>query len=242
MNESPGNEAPLKLTWLHFIWVVIFSFVLTQVAAGLLLIPAFIVADALSFDEGNVKQFVNFIAVIIQLCATLWFLRSYSPIWKLMCPALSLSILKDVRIYLYVIIGYVLLNVIDYVSAYFFPNATKEQMGALGLADFGSRPWLVILFVYLAIGILGPIFEEIFFRGILLQFFEQKMPSWAAILLSSALFGAAHYYSLGIMFFGALTGLVLALLYKKTGSIVPGILLHALNNTIYTILVVHTGL
>ena len=62
-----------------------------------------------------------------------------------------------------------------------------------------------------------------------------RRPHWAgaAALLSAAVFGALHALT-GVSAVPPLIafGFVLALLYEKTGSIVPGILLHALNNSV----------
>jgi membrane protease YdiL (CAAX protease family) len=59
------------------------------------------------------------------------------------------------------------------------------------------------------------------------------MPRLAAALVSGLIFGALHATT-GITAVPPLMvfGVILALLYEKTGSIWPGILLHMLNNSI----------
>ena len=56
---------------------------------------------------------------------------------------------------------------------------------------------------------------------------------FAAALISALVFGGLHATT-GISAVPPLIvfGLVLALLYEKTGSIIPGILLHMLNNSV----------
>jgi membrane protease YdiL (CAAX protease family) len=60
-----------------------------------------------------------------------------------------------------------------------------------------------------------------------------RLPRIAAALISGLVFGLLHALT-GLSAVPPLIafGFVLALLYEKTGSIVPGILLHLLNNSV----------
>ena len=60
-----------------------------------------------------------------------------------------------------------------------------------------------------------------------------RLPRLAAALISGLIFGGLHALT-GISAVPPLIvfGFVLALLYEKTGSIVPGIVLHMLNNSV----------
>jgi membrane protease YdiL (CAAX protease family) len=96
------------------------------------------------------------------------------------------------------------------------------------IADsFGPIPVQILLIVLAA-----SISEEICFRGMLFGGLRERMPRWGAALLSAAIFGALHAIT-GISAVPPLIafGFILCLLYEKTGSIVPGILLHMLNNS-----------
>jgi hypothetical protein len=93
---------------------------------------------------------------------------------------------------------------------------------------FGAVPVQVLLIVVLA-----PISEEVCFRGMLFGGLREKLPRIAAALISGFIFGGLHGLT-GITAVPPLMifGFLLALLYEKTGSIVPGILLHMLNNAV----------
>jgi len=69
--------------------------------------------------------------------------------------------------------------------------------------------------------------EELLFRGYLIPWLGQALPIWAAVLLSSVLFGLLHAYQgpAGIVRTGAV-GLVLALVFVATGSLLVPIVLH----------------
>lgn len=87
---------------------------------------------------------------------------------------------------------------------------------------------------YLAIGILAPLAEELVFRGAilrtLLQLFNGKQ-HWAAITISALIFGALHMNLAQFVHAFAL-GLLIGWMYYRTDSIVPGVVLHWVNNTV----------
>lgn len=87
------------------------------------------------------------------------------------------------------------------------------------------------VFGILSVCIIAPIFEELFFRGAieghLLRIW--KNPRWS-ILVSALVFGAIHGNPAQI-FFAFLFGLILGELYYRTGSLLPCIILHFINNT-----------
>ncbi|HEX5929817.1 MAG TPA: type II CAAX endopeptidase family protein [Solirubrobacterales bacterium] len=85
----------------------------------------------------------------------------------------------------------------------------------------------------LLIAIAAPISEEVCFRGFLYGGLREKLPRYGAALVAGLVFGALHALT-GISAVPPLIffGFVLCLLYEKTGSIVPGILLHMLNNSV----------
>jgi CAAX protease family protein len=92
----------------------------------------------------------------------------------------------------------------------------------------GPVPAQVLLIV-----IAAPISEEICFRGMLFGGLRERLPRIAAALISGAVFGILHAAT-GLSAVPPLIafGTILSLLYEKTGSIVPGILLHMLNNSV----------
>jgi membrane protease YdiL (CAAX protease family) len=85
----------------------------------------------------------------------------------------------------------------------------------------------------LLIAIAAPISEEICFRGMLYGGLRERLPRLGAALLGGFIFGGLHAIT-GITAVPPLIafGFFLCLLYEKTGSIVPGILLHMLNNSV----------
>ena len=95
-----------------------------------------------------------------------------------------------------------------------------------------------IVLMILSVGILAPIAEELFFRGLLFDFFKQKTGVAWAILISSLLFGMAHYDSLAVVGSSFVMGLAMAYAVEKTRSLWIAIFMHVATNTGAVILMV----
>lgn len=87
----------------------------------------------------------------------------------------------------------------------------------------GNLSWALFA---LLVGIIAPIVEELFFRGLLLQSLSKRgMAPWLAVVLSSALFAAMHLQLLqfpGLMLFGLISGT----LAVRTGRLGASIFAH----------------
>lgn len=84
--------------------------------------------------------------------------------------------------------------------------------------------------------IIGPIIEEIFFRGFMYPAFKRVFGVWPAIIISSVIFGVFHADP-WLMAPIALMGVALAYLYEKEGTLAAPIAFHALNNLVSVIIV-----
>ncbi|TVZ14867.1 CPBP family intramembrane glutamic endopeptidase [Maribacter sp. MAR_2009_72] len=89
-------------------------------------------------------------------------------------------------------------------------------------------------FLLLAL-IVGPIMEEVVFRGYLQSSLAKRIPSWAAILVTSVIFAAGHSpMILWPMYF--LFSITWGWIYVRTGSLKMAILIHVLSNLFYTVI------
>lgn len=85
--------------------------------------------------------------------------------------------------------------------------------------------WLIAVFGV----VVAPVTEEYLFRGMLYPAFRDETSPLAGAILSSVLFGAVHMsWTAGPALFAL--AFVLCRLYERTGSVWPGVLVHALNN------------
>lgn len=85
---------------------------------------------------------------------------------------------------------------------------------------------------YYVIGLLAPIAEETVFRGAILRsLLGWTKRHWVAIAISALLFALVHGNP-AQMPHAFCVGLLLGWLYYRTGSVIPGIAFHWVNNTI----------
>lgn len=83
----------------------------------------------------------------------------------------------------------------------------------------------------LAISIVGPVLEELLFRGAITKALLQQYQPAKAILFSALLFGVFHINPAQILP-SFLIGILLAWTYYKTRSLIPCIFMHILNNSL----------
>lgn len=100
------------------------------------------------------------------------------------------------------------------------------------IKEFKTLSPIVIL---LTMAVTPAVCEELFFRGLLLQSFMGRMPNWGAIVASGLLFGAFHLIgneALAVERFlpSTFLGLFLGWLCVRSGSVLPGMLLHTIHN------------
>jgi membrane protease YdiL (CAAX protease family) len=103
----------------------------------------------------------------------------------------------------------------------------KVTKPAKDLTDLAHGPAFVVLAVLITVG--SPIVEELFFRGLVQGALADRFRPAVAIGLSALAFGLAHQELLqlpGLFAFGV----VLGLLYWRTGRLGPGLVAHAAFN------------
>lgn len=125
----------------------------------------------------------------------------------------------------------ILLSIPLLLSAQFISGVLNES---LGLEDMNQDLFLGMsrnFFGILSIALIGPILEELLFRGAIEGHLLKKgwAPKWA-ILVSALIFGLIHGNPAQIPF-AFLIGLLFGWLYYRTGSVIPGIVGHIINNS-----------
>jgi hypothetical protein len=103
------------------------------------------------------------------------------------------------------------------------------------LEDLLWGPSWVAIGVALDSIVWAPFVEEIAFRGILYATLRTKLAVAPAVFLSAALFAGVHGYS--VMGFASVcwSGILWALAYERTRSLLPGMLAHGVNNLLVTV-------
>lgn len=162
----------------------------------------------------------------LMLIAVLFFGKSYVNLSfgrierRMVWPAIGMSVLIAVA-QLLVTVSVLSLFDVDF----FYQGEALERRQQLISGISGA------LFVIVS----GPIIEEICFRGLLLDgLLKTRCRPWVAIIISAVAFGLVH--GLWAPFVTAtLFGLLTGWLYWRTGSIIPGLIIHIANNSLTAI-------
>ena len=107
----------------------------------------------------------------------------------------------------------------------------KELFGSMKFSMSAMPLWLKLL----CLAIAPAICEELFFRGFLMSAFRQATSPVVAIVATAVIFGAFHVFVSDSLFFerfvpSALLGVLLGVLYFRTGSLIPGMIMHVVHN------------
>ena len=121
------------------------------------------------------------------------------------------------------------------VAGMIFINLCSEFIGLPDMMQDTFRAMSRNVFGIISITIMAPLVEELLFRGAIQGHLLRKgMKPVYAILIASAVFGIVHMNPIQIPFAFAI-GMIFGWLYYRTGSVVPGMIGHFINNSIATI-------
>jgi len=96
---------------------------------------------------------------------------------------------------------------------------------------------LVDLCLYFLVAlVLGPVLEEVIYRGIFYSPYRKKYGPAKAVIITSVFFAMAHFALPSFLF-----SLLLTALYEKTESIIPPIIAHSIHNLLVILGVLFLG-
>ncbi len=94
--------------------------------------------------------------------------------------------------------------------------------------------WRGLIGMIVMVGIVAPIVEEVVFRGLLYGWLRRHIGVAAGAVVSAVVFAAVHGIPVLLPAL-AVTGLVLAIVYERSGSLWPPIIVHGIFNTMMTV-------
>jgi membrane protease YdiL (CAAX protease family) len=89
----------------------------------------------------------------------------------------------------------------------------------------------------LGAGLLAPLAEELYFRGLLQGWLRTRFGFWPMVVLSAALFALGHFDSLPVMASTFFLGLICAAAVERGRSLWLAVTIHAVNNSLAVALV-----
>ena len=109
------------------------------------------------------------------------------------------------------------------------PETMNERIVSNVFADQNN---IQLIYLFAVFTLIGPVSEEIVFRVFIQNFLKKHTNTVFAIIVSSVLFAAFHQ-SIPLMPYFFIIGVILALLYTKTKSIIPSMVTHGIYNSIF---------
>lgn len=186
-----------------------------------------IITMPFSYIDNGLSAIISIITILVAIfyCKRKTKIQLPGSIYNLNCSV------KELGKYFVLMTGLSMVAIlfIGIVSAVFTMITNLDIPQADFTFDFGSLSgWLFLFYVCL----IGPIFEEVLFRGVILRTLN-RYNRYFAIIASALIFGLFHLYlEQGAHAF--ILGLVLAYVSLKTDSLMTCILLHIFHNTITT--------
>lgn len=109
---------------------------------------------------------------------------------------------------------------------------TNPQLDFLAPEGFS---WTGAVGMFIMGGLVAPLAEEIFFRGVLYSWLQSTLGVRPGIILSGILFGAVHG-EISIAVATGVMGIALAWIYERSQSLWPAVIIHSINNGVKIIL------
>jgi membrane protease YdiL (CAAX protease family) len=107
-------------------------------------------------------------------------------------------------------------------------NLIMDWRGPWDFSPWARSPMIINVLRVLAVGILGPIAEELIFRGLLYDRFSRtRLGATTTIVILAAIWAGIHFsYPPGVIALLFVDGLLLGFARRQTGSIIVPILMH----------------
>ena len=172
------------------------------------------------YDNMVMILFISGLVTILVLC--LFFrLRRRVP-----AEEFTLHFANPVRLLQFALLGTALNVLVSVTFSYLpLPESLTEALNDQYASLFGQN----IVVEILATAVLMPVVEEIIFRGLGMTRLYPVFGGAGAAILTAVIFGLAHGTPLAIAY-AALLGLLLAAVWLRYGTILPGIFLHCFFN------------
>jgi membrane protease YdiL (CAAX protease family) len=244
--ERTTADGRPRSTWGWFEGVGVYF--IAFLAAGFAQIPILALLGSTMVDGaiGQTEVFATIVGDIVMVGVLVFWLRRWHPEWRaaMVLPPARDRFWRDVLFG--AIAGLILVPAVS-VASEIVAAVFREAVGhdvkvpeqvAPGLSLL-AKSFLVVLAVVIA-----PISEELFFRGVLFRTVRDRHGFWVAALASALPFGLVHYVpspaidALVLQITMVFTGLGLAWIYERRGTLVASMAAHMAFNVVGLVLII----
>lgn len=214
----------IKLVLYYFAYQLAFTFIVGLPAGIIKAINEVSGNDSMAYATGKNVASMTGITMILAGIAMIWHLLHFK------------YVKFNKESWTEVPIKTILLSIPFIVAAMFTFNVASEFIELPNIMENTFMGMSRNIFGIIAIAIMAPLVEELLFRGAIEGHMLQtgRKPK-TAIFLSALIFGIIHINPAQVPFAFCI-GLVFGWLYYRTGSVIPGMIGHFLNNSIATVI------
>jgi membrane protease YdiL (CAAX protease family) len=90
--------------------------------------------------------------------------------------------------------------------------------------------WYSYFVVFIMAVIVSPLYEEIFYRGMIYGFLRKRINRTISLSINAVLFSIAHWPNWNILLLNLINGLLFGYVYEKTNSVYASFIVHGLIN------------
>ena len=238
-SHKPGHKVEydsktkLNITWNAIdgvISVIFLAAVLTGIYFGSARIfIALSNMELLSENISNISFIVLYGMQVLLMMGTVWFFALYRR--KAGFRDLGLRYYSIGKTLWYTLISLIAIFAISFIYVFIMSSVIGIEAPVSKIEILIKNRSVSNTVLLIIVAFIGPIVEEVFFRGFLYSAFKKNWGVIPALFLSSILFSAVHLqvYSFIPLF---IIGWLLAYIFEKTKSLFPAIVLHAVYNLI----------
>jgi len=227
--DAPSTSGPKPVTWLDLVLYLVGGigvFVLASIGVGFLFTEISILASLTLY-------LLNFVTLTGAVC--LWGVCrgkiSWAGIgllppklpwrWLLVAVAASAALIPA-----RIVLGYAALRLFE-------GGVESVQARADVFLAGASFSWVNFGLTLLGAGMLAPVAEELYFRGLIHGWFKsRRFAFWLRVLFSSTLFALAHFDSFAVAVSSLVLGVANAVLYERSLTIWVPIAMHVFTNSV----------
>ncbi len=243
--KKSGNLGKLNLHWsLKHFWIISFGYLAVQYILTLVFyyedtINSFFGSTFYEEAVGSDKLLANGLLVFVALMAlTTLTVVNRQNVKQIF--ASNMSIGSSIGLGLaFVVFNMVILSILRSVIDFDEVNVSNLILNPRVEIDATLRTYGFFVTV-LTVAIIGPVYEEIIFRGAVLGSVEKHLGFITANIFQAVMFAIVHL-DLKLFIYYFIFGIITGLFARKTNGLMTGIILHALNNMFVVIVITVVG-
>lgn len=212
----------LPCCWFELIVLLLFNYVFMQY---LLEVYGTSYLESLGFSSLIAGNMIGLIMAICLLACVYYFvLHKRQLTWE--SVGVRLFSLKTTCFLLLITIGAFVIGFLSYDLAVYLGAPSEHKMAP----STHSFSWSSFTIAFVGASVVSPIYEEIFYRGLIYGTLRTCLGKIRAILISSMIFSLAHLPYWNYLFVTFCMGIIFALIYEKTKSTLASAFVHSLLN------------